>query len=320
MTAKLELRNVTKTYGKTIVIRDLSLLVEEGEFFVILGPSGTGKSTLLKLIVGIEQPTSGRVLIDGKDVTALPPNKRNLAMVFQNYALYPNMNVFNNIAFPLKMHHSGNITQKVREVAEKLNISEILSKRVNQISGGQQQRVALARAMVRNPAMFLLDEPLSNLDARVRFSARSELKRLQQELKQSFVFVTHDQKEAEALGDRVAVLNQGEFQQIAPYKELYEDPANTWVGDFVGDFPMNFIDGKGFRPEWANVGVGPYSITVDSSESFGDIYYVFGRTKNDEHIVLKSAELLPMGYELKFSVTRFKEFENIQHSNATRFS
>ena len=311
MTTKLELRNVTKIYGKTTVIKNLSLQVEEGEFFVILGPSGTGKSTLLKLIVGIEQPTSGQVLIDGKNVTALPPNRRNLAMVFQNYALYPNMNVFNNIAFPLKMHHSSNITQKVRAVAEKLNISEILGKRVNQISGGQQQRVALARAMVRNPAMFLLDEPLSNLDARVRFSARSELKRLQQELRQTFVFVTHDQKEAEALGDRVAVLNQGQFQQIAPYKELYENPETAWVGDFVGDFPMNFVDGKGFRPEWANVGSGPYSIVVDSSESFGDIYYVFGRTDNGEHIVLKSPELLSIGSELKFSVTRFKEFNDI---------
>ena len=314
MTAKLELRNVTKAYGKTTVIKNLSLLVEEGEFFVILGPSGTGKSTLLKLIVGIEQPTSGQVLIDGKDVTAMPPNRRNLAMVFQNYALYPNMNVFNNIAFPLKMHHSGNITQKVREVAEKLNISEILGKRVNQISGGQQQRVALARAMVRNPAMFLLDEPLSNLDARVRFSARSELKRLQQDLKQTFVFVTHDQKEAEALGDRVAVLNQGQFQQIAPYKELYEEPATAWVGDFVGDFPMNFVDGKGFRPEWANIGSGPYSIIVDSSESFGDIYYVFGRTESGEHIVLKSPKLLSIGSQLKFSVTRFKEFRDTPQS------
>lgn len=305
------MRNVTKTYGKTTVINDLSLSVEEGEFFVVLGPSGTGKSTLLKLIVGIEQPTSGSIYIDGKDVTLLPPNRRNLAMVFQNYALYPNMNVLNNIAFPLRMHHIGNITQRVREVAAKLNISEILGKRVNQISGGQQQRVALARAMVRNPSMFLLDEPLSNLDARARFSARSELKRLQQELKQTFVFVTHDQKEAEALGDRVAVLNKGQFQQIAPYKELYENPATAWVGDFVGDFPMNFVDGKGFRPEWATVGSGPYSIIVDSAESFGDIYYVFGRTEADEHIVLRSPEKLSIGSRISFSITRFKEFPQI---------
>lgn len=310
MTAKLELKNVTKIYGKTKVINDLSITVEQGEFFVILGPSGTGKSTLLKMMVGIEQPTSGKIFIDGKDVTRLPPNKRNLSMVFQNYALYPNMNVFNNIAFPLRMHHRTNISQRVREVAEKLNISEILGKRVNQISGGQQQRVALARAMVRQPAMSLLDEPLSNLDARVRFSARAELKRIQQELEQTFVFVTHDQKEAEALGDRVAVLNHGEFQQIALYRELYENPANTWVGDFVGDFPMNFIEGKGFRPEWASVGSGEYSMVVESIESIGDVSFIFGRDTNGEHIILKSPEKYPIGTMVKFEINRFKDFRN----------
>lgn len=308
MVAKLELRNVTKNYGKHTVINNMSFQVEPGEFFVVLGPSGTGKSTLLKLIVGIEQPTSGRVFIDGKDVTNLPPNKRNLSMVFQNYALYPNMNVFDNIAFPLRMHRSTNITKKVKEAAEKLNISEILKKKINQISGGQQQRVALARAIVRDPSMFLLDEPLSNLDARVRFSARSELKRLQQDLNQTFIFVTHDQKEAEALGDRVAVLNSGEFQQIAPYKDLYESPINPWVGDFVGDFPMNIIDGKGFRPEWASVGSGEYSISVQANESVGDVNFLFGTTENGEHIVLKSPEKLQIGEILKFKVNKFREF------------
>ncbi len=310
MTVKLELKNVTKIYGKHKVINELSLTVEQGEFFVILGPSGTGKSTLLKMMVGIEQPTSGKIVIDSKDVTRLPPNKRNLAMVFQNYALYPNMNVFNNIAFPLRMHHRTNISQRVREVAEKLNISDILGKRVNQISGGQQQRVALARAMVRKPAMFLLDEPLSNLDARVRFSARAELKRIQQELEQTFVFVTHDQKEAEALGDRVAVLNKGEFQQIAPYKVLYEDPANPWVGDFVGDFPMNFVEGKGFRPEWASVGSGNYSMIVESMESIGDVSFIFGTDSNGEHIVLRSPEKYPIGTTVKYGINRFKDFRN----------
>ena len=174
----------------------INLTVDDNEFFVILGPSGTGKSTLLKLIVGIEYPDEGRIFIDGKDVTELPPNKRNIAMVFQNYALYPNMTVFENIAFPLRMRKESNISKRVRAVAEKLNISDVLGKNATRISGGQKQRVALARAIVRNPALFLLDEPLSNLDARIRFSAREELKRIQRDLNNTFIFVTHDQSEA----------------------------------------------------------------------------------------------------------------------------
>ena len=312
MTAKLELRNVTKTYGKTNVISDMSLTVEEGEFFVVLGPSGTGKSTLLKLIVGIEQPDKGKVFIDGKDVTRLPPNKRNIAMVFQNYALYPNMTVYQNIAFPLKMHRIANPKQKVIDISAKLNISDILNKRVTQISGGQQQRVALARAIVRNPSIFLLDEPLSNLDARVRYTARSELKKLQQELGQSFLFVTHDQKEAEALGDRIGVLHSGKFEQIATYKDMYENPSTPWIGDFVGDFPMNFIGRMGFRPEWTTVGSGEYSMTVDSEESIGDVVFLHGSMDDGNRMILKSTVREKLGNSIKFSITRHIAFEQNQ--------
>jgi len=312
MVTKLELKNVTKTYGKTKVISDMSLVIEEGEFFVVLGPSGTGKSTLLKLIVGIEQPDSGKVFIDGKDVTRLPPNKRNIAMVFQNYALYPNMTVYQNISFPLKMHRIANAKQKAIDVAAKLNISDILNKKVTQISGGQQQRVALARAIVRDPAIFLLDEPLSNLDARVRYTARSELKKLQQELGQSFLFVTHDQKEAEALGDRIGVLHSGKFEQISSYKTLYESPATPWIGDFVGDFPMNLIGNIGFRPEWVSVGEGQYSMVVDSQETIGDVVFLHGLMDDGNRVILKGRGTENYGSIVKFSVTRHIVFEASQ--------
>ncbi|MCW6168281.1 MAG: ABC transporter ATP-binding protein [Thermoplasmatales archaeon] len=312
MGTKLELRNISKSYGRTRVIDNMSLEVEEGEFFVVLGPSGTGKSTLLKIIVGIEQPDSGKVFIDGKDVTRLPPNKRNLAMVFQNYALYPNLNVYNNIAFPLKMHRIRYIDRKVKEVAAKLNITEILQKRIYQISGGQQQRVALARAIVRNPSMFLLDEPLSNLDARVRYTARSELKKLQQELNQTFVFVTHDQKEAEALGDRVGVLHNGVFEQISDYRDLYENPKTAWIGDFVGDFPINIIEHKGFRPEWAKIGSGKFSMNVSLSESVSDVYFIHGLMDDGTGIILKSNKFFKSGEVVHFSVEKFVEFKNAE--------
>lgn len=308
MVAKLELVNVTKSYGKIEVIKDLSIRVESGEFFVVLGPSGTGKSTLLRLIVGIEQPDRGKVIIDGNDVTKLPPNKRNIAMVFQNYALYPNLNVYQNIAFPLKMHGRKNIPARVKSVAEKLHIEDILGKRVQQISGGQQQRVALARAIVRSPSMFLLDEPLSNLDARVRFSARSELKKIQRELRETFLFVTHDQKEAEAMGDRVGVLHGGKFEQVALYKELYDNPDSQWIGDFVGDFPMNFIDKKGFRPEWTSIGYGSYSLTVDSLESIGGSYFVHGTLEGGNGVILRSGRRYEVGEVLRFSITQSKTF------------
>jgi ABC-type sugar transport system ATPase subunit len=326
MNSKLQLKGITKKYGSHVVIQDLSLTVDSGEFFVVLGPSGGGKSTLLKQIAGIETPDSGRVFIDGVDVTDIPSNKRNIAMVFQSYALYPNMNVFNNIAFPLKMRHLAKevIRQKVEEVTHLLNISQTLKMNVARLSGGQQQRVALARAMVRNPSLFLLDEPLSNLDARTRFAARGELQRIQRELKQTFVYVTHDQKEAASLSDRVGILHEGAFEQIATFQELYDKPSTKWVGDFVGDFPMNFLPAKmlgldntgevGFRPEWArpeeSKKPGSLSSIVESTERVGDSYYLFCSLEDGTIVILKEDRRREVGEEVAFSVSKFNLYAN----------
>ena len=320
MTAKLEFRGVTKRFGRTSVAEDVTLTVERGEFFVILGPSGEGKSTLLRIVAGIEAPDSGRVLIDGRDVTDDPPNKRNVAMVFQNYALYPNLNVYKNIAFPLKMRlfSKEEIDEKVRAAATTLGISDVLKSSVHRISGGQQQRVALARALVRDPALFLLDEPLSNLDARVRFSARAELKKLQRQLGQTFLYVTHDQKEAESLSDRTGLLHHGRFEQVGPFRELYEEPRTRWAGDFVGEVPMNYLadptsaDGGeiGFRPEWATAGEGPLRATVEASERIGDTVLMLATTDDGRRIFLKSLAVRAPGTVVPFRVDRSLAFRS----------
>ncbi|MCL4323069.1 MAG: ABC transporter ATP-binding protein, partial [Candidatus Thermoplasmatota archaeon] len=237
MTTKMSYENVYKLYGSKRVLNKLNLDVEEGEFLVILGPSGMGKSTLLRTTVGIEDITAGKIVLDGEDISKLPPNKRNIAMVFQNYALYPNMTVYQNINFPLKMakFDKGEAKRKIEAIAETLKIGDVLERNINQLSGGQKQRVALARALVRDPKIFLLDEPLSNLDARVRFTARAELKKIQKELGHTFVYVTHDQTEAATLSDRVAVLRDGGIEQIGVYDEILNEPKSKWLGDFVGE-------------------------------------------------------------------------------------
>lgn len=334
MAKKLVLEGLTKRYGNHTVFDDLNLEIDENEFFVILGPSGTGKSTMLKLIVGIEPPDRGRVIINGKDVTDLPPNKRNIAMVFQNYALYPNMTVFENIAFPLRMRHRTNIVARVREAAEKLNISDILKKNATKISGGQKQRVALARAIVRKPSLFLLDEPLSNLDARIRFSAREELKRIQRDLNDTFVFVTHDQSEAASLADRVAVLHAGKVEQISTFHDMYERPSTEWLGDFIGNYPMSFLPGEyaeesgvniGFRTEWLAEDPSGFECTVHAVEVTGDTYYLFCRTgegsedtssvsikemENQYSFVFKSSVRRNTGDKLHIKITKYLKYKD----------
>ena len=236
-------------------IDNVSLATEEGEYLVLLGPSGCGKTTLLRTIAGLEEPTEGDVLIDGEVVTGLPPRARRVAMVFQSYALYPHKTVLGNIVFPLRAQGmpSEERTKRATWAAELLGIGHLLDRKPRQLSGGERQRVALARALVRQPQAFLLDEPLSNLDAKLRASARDELKRFQQEIGTTTVYVTHDQVEAMGLGDRIAVLSEGRVRQVGPPVQVYDDPADTFVARFIGSPPMNLVphDGNlvGFRPE-----------------------------------------------------------------------
>ena len=240
------LYNLTKAFGDTLVVDNLSLDIDDGEFVVLLGPSGCGKTTTLRMIAGLEQVSGGDILIDGARVNDLPPQKRDVAMVFQSYALYPHMTVAENIAYPLRVRKlpDAEIQKQVRQTTAMLEIESLLARRPRDLSGGERQRVALARAIVRHPKAFLMDEPLSNLDAKLRLQMRAELKRLQQELATTTVYVTHDQAEAMTLGHRVAVMHKGRLQQFDTPLEIYHRPANRFVAEFVGSPSMNFIDGE----------------------------------------------------------------------------
>jgi multiple sugar transport system ATP-binding protein len=241
-----KLENVRKTFndGQIVAVNDVDIHIEEGEFLVLVGPSGCGKSTTLRCIAGLEVPDSGTITFGGHDVTELPPKDRVISMVFQNYALYPSMTVYENMAFGLKMRGADKekIDEQVRWAAGIMEISDLLDRYPNQLSGGQQQRVALGRAIVRDPALFLLDEPLSNLDAKLRSVMRTEIQELQQELDVASVFVTHDQEEAMSMGDRIAVMNAGRIEQIAPPEEIYHDPDSLFVADFIGSPSINFFE------------------------------------------------------------------------------
>jgi multiple sugar transport system ATP-binding protein len=253
--ATVETRQIAKYYGGVRAVDGVELSTKEGEFLVLLGPSGCGKTTLLRMIAGLEKPTSGDVLIGGVVVNDLPPRTRKIAMVFQSYALYPHMTVFKNIAFPLKAHgmRKDAIRQKVEWAAGLFGIEALLQRRPRQLSGGERQRVALARALVREPDVFLLDEPLSNLDAKLRASARDELQQFQRRIGTTTIYVTHDQVEAMGLGDRIAVMQGGRVRQIGTPLEVYDEPADTFVAGFLGSPPMNLIEQRdyilGFRPE-----------------------------------------------------------------------
>jgi len=243
--SQVRLEGLSKRFGKVEVLRPLDLEVQPGELVAFLGPSGCGKTTTLLLIAGIYRPSSGGIFFDGKQVNSLHPKDRDIGMVFQSYALYPHLNLFENIAFPLRLKRiaQAEVRRRVDQVAEFLGIAQVLFRRPGQVSGGQQQRAALARALVKEPSLLLLDEPLSNLDARIRLSARSEIRRLQQDLGITSVLVTHDQSEALAMADRVAVFSTGQVQQFATPEELYHRPSNTFVAGFVGDPPMNLLQG-----------------------------------------------------------------------------
>jgi multiple sugar transport system ATP-binding protein len=236
---------VCKSFGATEALAPLDITVPDGKFMAMLGPSGCGKTTALRLLAGLEQPTAGRIFIGERDVTRLEPRHRDVAMVFQSYALYPHKTVAGNIAYPLRLRRSAaaDRDERVRSVAELLGISELLARTPRQLSGGQRQRVALARAIIRRPQAFLMDEPLSNLDAQLRLQMRVEIKRLQRELGATTLYVTHDQIEAMTMADLIAVMRDGKLQQLATPAELYERPANLFVARFCGSPPMNILDG-----------------------------------------------------------------------------
>ena len=245
MTA-VELRNVRKSFGAVSVIEGVDLTIEKGEFLVFVGPSGSGKSTLLRMIAGLETVSGGDVLIDGADVTFAEPSERGIAMVFQSYALYPHMSVYDNIAFNLRLSRLGKseIDARVQEAARILRLGELLARSPAQLSGGQRQRVAIGRAIVRNPKVFLFDEPLSNLDAALRVQMRLEIERLHRELGTTMIYVTHDQVEAMTLADRIVALDKGVIQQVGPPLELYARPRNLFVAGFIGSPKMNLLPGR----------------------------------------------------------------------------
>ena len=265
----IALENVSKRFGAVEVIPPVDLTIEDGEFAVFVGPSGCGKSTLLRLVAGLEDVTGGRILIDGRDATAIPPAKRGLAMVFQSYALYPHMTVRRNIAFPLRMAGLDRAEQdaRVEKAAAVLNLTEYLDRRPGQLSGGQRQRVAIGRAIVREPAAFLFDEPLSNLDAALRVGMRLEISELHERLGTTMIYVTHDQVEAMTMADKIVVLRAGNIEQVGSPLELYHNPRNLFVAGFIGSPRMNLIEGpEAGRHGAATIGVRPEHIEVSGSD------------------------------------------------------
>ncbi|RMH44143.1 MAG: ABC transporter ATP-binding protein [Alphaproteobacteria bacterium] len=243
--AEIQLRNVSKRWGGFVGVDNFDLTIRDREFLVLLGPSGCGKTTTMRMIAGLEDPTEGDIIIDGRRVNDLEPKDRDVAMVFQSYALYPNMDVYENIRFPLKVRKVDPATHdaRVRRAAAMVELDEFLHRKPSELSGGQRQRVALARAIVREPNVFLMDEPLSNLDAKLRVSTRAEIKNLSHELSVTTIYVTHDQIEAMTLADRVVVMERGVIQQVGSPTEIYDRPANTFVAGFIGNPAMNLVDG-----------------------------------------------------------------------------
>jgi multiple sugar transport system ATP-binding protein len=294
--ATVATQKITRRFGDVPAVDGIDLDVKEGEFLVLLGPSGCGKTTLLRMIAGLDSPTSGEVLIGGEVVNDLPPRDRNIAMVFQSYALYPHLTVGKNIAFPLRAQSAPDerVREEVQKAAQMFGIGHLLGRKPRQLSGGERQRVALARAVVRHPQVFLLDEPLSNLDAKLRNSARAELQQFQRRLATTTVYVTHDQIEAMGLGDRVAVFNKGRMAQIGTPQEVYSDPADTFVATFLGSPPMNLVDRGayflGFRPEQflpveGAQGKGervPFRLRLVRVENLGAEHLAYGRLEGGD--------------------------------------
>ncbi len=280
----LEIRKASKSYGQVKVLHEIDIEVAEGEFLVLVGPSGCGKSTLLNMIAGLEEITSGEILISGQVMNEVHPSRRNIAMVFQTYALYPNMTVAENITFGLEMHGVPKPEREkaMSEVAAMLQIEQLLDRRPSQLSGGQRQRVAMGRALVREPAVFLFDEPLSNLDAKLRVDMRTEIKKLHQDLGATIVYVTHDQIEAMTLSTKIAVMNEGFVQQLGTAKEIYDHPSNLFVAGFMGSPSMNLVEaqvrGEAGKLEVALAGHDGREIALGLGDAGGSLAAHTGRT------------------------------------------
>jgi multiple sugar transport system ATP-binding protein len=296
----LDLTKVTKSFGSVDVLQGVDLEVRDGEFCVFVGPSGCGKSTLLRIIAGLEDATAGDILIDGKRVNATPPSKREIAMVFQSYALYPHLTVRDNMGLGLRQAGADRATvaERVATASKLLSLDPLLERRPAELSGGQRQRVAIGRAIVRTPKLFLFDEPLSNLDAALRVNTRIEIARLHRELKATMIYVTHDQVEAMTLADRIVVLNAGRVEQIGRPMELYNDPANTFVAGFIGSPQMNFLSAAplgapgttlGIRPEHLEISreAGRIPGTISHVEHLGGETNVYVRTEHDGLLVVR---------------------------------
>ncbi|HEU4972903.1 MAG TPA: sn-glycerol-3-phosphate ABC transporter ATP-binding protein UgpC [Gaiellaceae bacterium] len=310
--ATISYEHVTKRFDDTVAVNDLSIDITDGEFLVLVGPSGCGKTTALRMLAGLEDVSEGRILIGDRVVNNIAPGKRDLAMVFQSYALYPHMTVYGNLAFSLKNFgiQKAEIDRRVREAADILELGKLLKRKPKQLSGGQRQRVALGRAIVREPSAFLMDEPLSNLDAALRVQTRAEILKLQTRLETTTIYVTHDQVEAMTMGDRIAVMNEGVLQQIGTPVEVYTAPANTFVATFIGSPSMNLVSSEafdvgiggsgrlvGFRPEdveLANGGIGSgnagLNATVEVVQYLGDEQLVYLELGDTEIIAKLSVE------------------------------
>ncbi|MEW9612933.1 ABC transporter ATP-binding protein [Shinella sp. S4-D37] len=293
--ARVEINQISKIFADHTAVSDVSLTVNDGEFLVLLGPSGCGKSTLLRMIAGLELPTYGDIFIGDRRATRLQPKDRNIAMVFQNYALYPHLTVYENIAFPLRVRGADRklVDDKVRWAAELVGLTRMLKRKPRQMSGGERQRTALARSLVRDPDVFLLDEPLSNLDAKLRHSSREELRQFQDRVGVTSIYVTHDQVEAMGLGDRIVVMQGGSVRQVGTPEEIYLHPADTFVATFMGSPPMNLVATGdvtlGFRPEnflpkasfSADVAVTPITFNVHRVEYLGGDRLLYGAVSGD---------------------------------------
>ncbi|MGJ8585535.1 MAG: ABC transporter ATP-binding protein [Marinosulfonomonas sp.] len=336
MTAALELKEIKKTFGPVQVIHGVDLAIEEGEFVVFVGPSGCGKSTLLRLIAGLDDPTSGDILLDGKRVNGVPASERGLSMVFQSYALYPHMSVRQNLSFGLENLRMSKeeIDRRVEAAAELLQIEMLLTRRPGQLSGGQRQRVAIGRAIVREPTIFLFDEPLSNLDAELRLQMRVEISNLHAQLGNTMIYVTHDQVEAMTMADRIVILRDGRVEQIGRPLDLYNNPVNKFVAGFIGAPQMNFLTGTlsgktltgdcgltrdlplvedftgpatlGIRPESIHVSLedeGDASVEVQHFEQLGAITYIYTRFENGETLTVQLPEQISLERGQKIGVT-----------------